>query len=42
MGYLGLRNTFDVYSDMILKVKVPPIQATKALRAGRGIALPNF
>ena len=25
-----------------VKLKVPPIQATKALRAGRGIALPNL
>ena len=25
-----------------VKVKVPPTQATKALRVGRGIALPNL
>ena len=29
-------------NNKMVKVKVPPLQAIKALRAGRGIAVPNL
>ena len=41
-----MKHTFDIHKsftlDLKVKVKVLPVQATKALRAGRGIAVPNL
>ena len=37
-----VRKTLTLFKSVYKKVKVPPLQATKALRAGRGIAVHNF
>ena len=39
---LNLRRLFHRTDFLKVKVKILPIQATKALRVGRGIALPFF